>query len=621
MGMVEERSAKWLESSERISNAQIRIGRQLTEVINPGFEFTATAVEKIATFAEQNPWIVKAAGIGGATLSGLGTLTSIAGLGMKMTGTLTDLAGSGGIAGTLAKSTMTAGTVTLMASSVIIGAQLGAMLGNALGKQIYGDEYQEQTIGDALMTFVKGFQILPQYAAYGLREAGVISKDQGAELANAINQLNSWLSGVVGAGSKSAEAGVDGGENPLIKSGVVEAFRAYSQQMVQMEEAYELQRARVIDQYGKQRVQMEQQYITQVSRLTRNFQIQQGYAYQDFAISQSRALRDFAISEARLEASYYAQRSSASASYHESVRRGEEDHQRQMARMREDHLDTMDDLNASRDALGMKKEIQRYNKDRRRAEEDYSVQAERRSEDFARQIREMEHHFQQQKALRLEDFNRRKADQIEDFNRQRERNQQNFQTQLSDMAEDHLRQKELLDQNQEDTLLQLKDGYDRQVQLVRDAFIDRLRALDPIILGDYHEYQKYLQNLAVQFRQWMATQSGFLPGGVGGGRRGYRSGGYVSIPGVYELAEDGRREYVLNGDSTAAAEQAVRGNLTQAEIVNRIAQGGSQSRSIHVSQVFEFNGSFSDDEKAWFQNQIGRVAEDTTFRMLKKVVS
>lgn len=623
MGMVEVQSAKWLESSERISNAQIRIGRQLTEVLNPGFEFAASAVEKIATISEQNPWIVQAAGVGAAAVSGLGALTSIAGFGMKTYTTLSDMSQVGGVTGTLAKSTMAAGTVTLMASSVIIGAQLGSMLGNALSRSIYGPEYRDQNIGDALMTAVKGFQLIPQFAAYGLRESGIISPEQGAGLAEAINQLNAWLGNLVGAsGTLSTESSGSGESEALIKSGVVEAYRSYTQQMTQAEEAYEVQRSNIVQQYAMQRVQLEQQYTIQVQRLTRNFQIQQMYAYQDFAISQSRALRDFGIAESRAELAYYSQRASMASSFHESVRRGEEDHQRQMARMREDHLDTMEDLNASRDALGMKKEIRRFEKERDRAEEDYNVQASRRSEDFARQLREMEAQFKQQRALRRQDFERRQQDQAEDFARQRAREQQNMMTQLTDMAEDHVRQKQLLDENQQRTLDQLKQGYDLQVRMMREAFIDRIRALDPIILGDYHEYQKYLQRLAEQFRGWLNAQGSLIPSSGGSGKTptGYRLfGGYTRTPGLYAMSEDSRPEFVLNGDTVVAAERAIGGNLSQSEIVNRFSQ--STQSSLQVIQTFEFHGSFSDREKQWFKEQIGQVAEATTIRILKRVTS
>ncbi len=648
MGMVEEQSAKWLYNSERIENVQIRIGRQLTEAINPGFEFAASSLEKIADIAEQNPWIAKAAAIGGAGLTGLGTLTGLAGAGMNISAGLQQMSNVGGAVGTLAKTTMAVSSVAILAGSVVLGAEVGVSLGNALNKMIQGDNYKEQNLGDALMTAQKLYQLPAMAGALALKETGVISPETASKFASAVDRWNSWLGNLFGAtGSKSTSEGSYEPE-ALIKSGVVESFRAFTQQMSSAEESYEMQRRNVIDQYGQQRVQAEQQYQIQMSRAVRNFQTQQSYASQDFSISSSRAIRDFQISEARQEQAYYAQRSSLAASFHESIRRSEEDHQKQMMRDREDLSIELDDLNARRDAAGMRRAIRDAEIKRRRAEEDYDSESSRKSQDYARQIRELERNFRDQRALRVEDFMRRQADQREDFARRRERELANFQIQMADAAADHEARQKLLQENQDQTLKQLKEGYDMQIKMMREAFIDRIRALDPIILGDYNEYQRYLAGMSTQFRAWMSSQASFLPStstslrptpsigsaptpirsgtttsvksGKGDSLGNRQFGGYAWSQGQYELAESGKREFVMDHDLTRLAEDKTGGSLTKSKIAGLLSKDSRSSQGISVSQSFEFHGSFSDEEKRWFSERMGSIAKDSTMSVLRKVV-
>ena len=617
MGQVEEQSATWLHNSERISNAQIRLGRTLTDVINPGMNFAATAAEKIAKVAEDNPWILKAAGISGGLLAGVGTLTGLAGFGMQATAHLSEMQSAGGVSGMLAGATLRIGQATLLSGAVILGAEVGASLGNAIAGKIYGPGYQKQNLGDAALTVMKGFQIPTQYAASGLMNAGVLSKDDARTFANAINSLNSWVGNLVGARSTSSGTPSD---DPLIKAGVVDSFRQFSIQMAESERQYETQRSNILQQYGEQRVAMEQQYTTQVSRTIRNFGIQQFQAMQDFSISQTRQARNFNQSESLAEVGYYEQRTSLASSFHQNVQRSEEDHQVRMRKLLEDHNDRVEELGQSRDALGLVREMRRYERVRRDEEDTFRTDAGRKNQDYARQVRELEINFRQQRSLRMQQFEQQKADQEADFNRNRTRQKQAQALQIADMAADHKVQMDILAQHEKNTLDQLKYGYDQQIRLMRDALIERIRALDPIILGDYQAYTRYLQGISQQFQAWLAANKGnfvssttsTIParGSVGG----RASGGYATY-GVYVLGDTsnsspGKREHVLDGYSTEAIEGIMGDrNLTPSKIVGAVARGmGSRNRNVSIPMHIEFHGSFSDEERSNLRSQMDEVA-------------
>ena len=61
---------------------------------------------------------------------------------------------------------------------------------------------------------------------------------------------------------------------------------------------------------------------------------------------------------------------------------------------------------------------------------------------------------------------------------------------------------------------------------------------------------------------------------AGSAAPGRLSGGYT-WPGLFQMSEDGRREFVLNGDTTQAAESLARGSLDQRSVLQMMAAGAS----------------------------------------------
>ena len=85
-------------------------------------------------------------------------------------------------------------------------------------------------------------------------------------------------------------------------------------------------------------------------------------------------------------------------------------------------------------------------------------------------------------------------------------------------------------------------------------------------------------------------------GGMSGSIPGRASGGYAS--GIIRTGEEGR-EFVLDAQTTRAAEQMVGGALTQKNVLG----GGSGGvGGVNVNQNYTFHGDMSAGMKKWFRS-------------------
>jgi hypothetical protein len=115
-------------------------------------------------------------------------------------------------------------------------------------------------------------------------------------------------------------------------------------------------------------------------------------------------IKNYSQSLLQLDQDYYAQRQQVAEQYGVETARLEADHQKSIKRMQEDHQGRLKKLVESRDALAVEDEIEAFNKERGRAEEDYAIMMQERQADYAAQLREMEQAHQQQKAERARQY-------------------------------------------------------------------------------------------------------------------------------------------------------------------------------------------------------------------------
>lgn len=485
-GETERVSAAWLQTQERLESVMVRIGRVMAEEMLPTFEKLADLAEKAADFAESHPDAVKAAG----TLFG-GAL--IGG------GVLTALGGIlSGIGGIKALTTL-GGAGAAGGAGLLGGLPLGIAAGGA------------------------GFWSLPNLI--GRKLGGALGiPDYGEQIAWLAKKLGFESGGTTTRTATTAPLVTGGGATTK----QLDIYLDYQKKEMDAQVTYHEKRTQLIQSYNQNMLEME-----------RNYQ-------------QSRAsyIRDFQQNERRIEQSYYRERRELAADYSTDIQRMEEDHQVKMRKLAEDHEYRMEDLVSRRDALGIVREMRDYERQRRDADEEYRLEAGRRSQDFARKLQEMAAQFAIERQYRIQEF------------------QQN----LKDMETDYRARRQAAAAEHRKELIDLQNKYNQERIQRRKALISQLEDTAEGLQAERVLRQKFtaamLADLAAALKSAGVTTSGkALP-------PARDSGGYMQ-PGMYRNAS-GSIEFALSPQTTRAAEQMAAGKLTQASILKMMMGGGAK---------------------------------------------
>ncbi len=622
LGEITPLTAEWLTYQRSVEQSNLRIGETTTQALLPAYRMTAEFMEKVAGVVQQNPWLVQAAVYAGGAMVAIGgtmrvvsEITKVvAEIGLLLArlelnqakATANQFGGYGGGeylpggAGSAAGSALGAiGTVTLIATSVIIGAELGEALGNYLGKTIYGDSYQEQNVGDALVTLMRIFQLPWALLASLLEKIDPSLKGVAQGLMDVLNNIQGFVGKLTGASeykNKEAESSPLLEQNEMITQQMVEAYISFQKQINAAQENYSAQRKEIIEQYESQIADSTARYQSQRADIINSYNEQSRRASENFARSQAQALEAYERQRAEIISSAQEAEAKAVSAYQTSSQRAAQAHRLELQRMEQDHNSRMWEAAANRDALALVKESESYNTERSRKEEDFRIQEAQRREDFQRQIAEIRANAQQQLAELKANHERQRAEQRAEFERQQAEAQAQLQKNLARLDESHKRELEKLAQQEKEKLKKLDEGYKKQVDQIQTAFIDRLRSLDAAILGDTQAFTRYMQEQAIQFQNWLnqfkAQANSQLPSATSSNsnaigiqvNRGRQYGGYASFMGP---GETGENEFVMSHETTKMAEALVGARLNQANLIQGIMagkniSGGSASRSVQI---------------------------------------
>jgi hypothetical protein len=635
MGQADAVSKQWIATNKRIEQSQVQIGKAVATAVLPALQLVASAAEKFADFAEKNPLALKAIlGVGTGLLAVGGTLTAAAQIGRSIA-TIQLLAsaqmqsaakeqlaaaagmqgaGAGNAAGKLAGIGKAAAPALAVAGGIGLGVGVYDMIAQATGMEsagaIAGKTLSIMAAGAGFLTgSLHGLLTGADMTKEGLDAARDAFQDTSRATGVATNELRGFV-GVIG-------------QKLSFDTKVASAYGEYQDQLAQAEIDNEKRRTEIADQYGSQRAEIEERYESQRAETVADFAQQIADATSDFNNRITRQMRDAIRQDAEEEKAYYANRAKMAAQYGLQAQRMEEDHQRKMRQLSEDHAARSEDLVDARDALGLVREQRDYERNRSREEESYQVDAARRSQDYALQLAEAEANYQQQRAQRLAQREQDMQEQFADFQRQQAKQMEQNGQRLADMDAQFGEENKKVDEQEQKALDKQKSAYADQTKVMEEAFVARLRALDPTILGDYEAYTRHLMELSMAFQNWLeAYKAGTsAPGGSAsprgvpsGGGTGRASGGYVS-GGLYWMGEEGR-EYVLNNRSTRMLEGALGGGLSQELITGLVSRGGGRGGNVSLTQNYQFHGTFNDSDRQWFRD----TAHDQALEAFRKVV-
>jgi len=577
----------WLVGMEKIEQSGQRIAAVLVQEALPYLAEAAQLAGKIADYIEQNPEIVRAAvqfgsaavavgAIGTVIAKGVQLYSSIAAV-MTTAGTMMQKAakdnliaagimGKGGITPTGVGKTL--GTVTLVATSVIIGAELGAALGNALGKLVYGEGYKKQGIREALLTGTRVFKLPTILTGDILKNIGLEKVGQGMiDVAVKTDILGQKLLGLDQTSEQTTTAmealeqaveGLGGVGGTGISEDVLDAFVQYRETAVRLEEDFQKERLAIIQDYNNavnQALESNRAAVAQIN--------------QDYQNTVASIMRDAREADIKAEQNYLRRRAQIVRDASRDIQRIEEDLQERLRKLMLDHEDRVAGLVAARDALGLVREQRRYDRERAEAERAANIEIARRRQDVAARLQDLQQQYEMERAQRAQQTQQRLEEAALEHEERLKQQAESHNEELRQLRDaHHERLRELAMQHREE---QLRN---------RQAFIARVRDLDASLLGEQQLRQQYYQAMLQDAQRFFEEYRSNMPGGSGttyqtptvrytGITRQF--GGYT--PNAGGLVKTHPYEYVMSANTTKAMESLLGGRLSE-NALQSLARGG-----------------------------------------------
>lgn len=424
---------------------------------------------------------------------------------------------------------------------------------------------------------VAGYNAIAE--ARGLQSAGEIAKKSIAILTYGFYKA--------GFASLDATKGVFAWANGVQRSGQAASSAASS--VSNYAAAVELSRR-----YSADKANIESSYQTKIQSL-----------YRQHSAAMSQISSQLSSALASIEANYQAAQLQAQAQFQQQyasiVQQGQQqiqqiisDSHERLQEMERDHAQRVEELTNARDALGLAQENRRHQQE--------VAEEKRRAAEAIRQAK-------QQTQMQLQQLQQQYALEQAERERQYELEKQQAQQAASDqMAAEQ--------QNYNLQLAELQAAKQEELKRLQWSYAEQLRQLgfrfqsERNLAAQWHavmltDMNAFWQNYAAQMQAGLNS----LPTA-----EGRALGGYAG-PGLYRLGETGR-EFVLNAETTRAAENLLGGALTQRRILGGMT---ANNKAVYLYQDIRFNGGAAPD-RAQIRTFMRQVAEQTFAEALNGTV-
>lgn len=525
VGDGEEASARWAQASERLKDAQIRVGREATEALLPLMEQGADLAEKFADLLERNPDLVKGLLTVGGGLAAAGTVVTLIAQVQRLIATVqlltaTSAAGQAGGGGALL------GKLGAAAASTGAAAAGIAAGGIAAGTAGY-DALARASGRDSAALILQKYQTSLAYM-WGKMLGG-------PELAAKWGQSMGELVGLFGKVDESSQAAAEGLSQ--VDDALGEQIEAYRDYLAESSQALA-------------------EFTAKRAQLIADAQAEDRQDYEDTVAQQMATVQAARRAEAAELQAYYANRAETIAQSNADALDAERDHQRAMQRLAEDSQEAIQDAVNQRDALGVLRAMRSAEKERRRAEEDYQAQVRQRNQQLADTLADMDATYAAQREQRLAQARQTLADDWAAYLERKDQRQSTLKDELSDLSK----------------------SYQEAARQRRQALNAQLQDTATALAQERQLKQQYTQAMLNDLKR--AYQSALNQEGAAlGAASGRETGGYLG-PGVYQTH---RREYLLNAPTTTAAERYVGSPLTAENLLAALAgSAGGTSTSLNV---------------------------------------
>lgn len=603
----------WAAAMEDLGRSRARIDNVLLKESLPLLQQAARVAREASRFVERNPEIVSAALKTGTVLAGLGAIGTLVSKGIKLVADVKSIAlFSQQLAAAklqdlaadkqLAAAQMRAGQAASIPGGGGTGGALGAALPIAgvlavntavtvgLTKQFDAiDKLLINRFGAIGKTVTTGLETILTPFFPGIRHLREIQRESPkiVELAKKIFGLGEQAKETSSA-IEQATGVLAGSEH---EAEVVAAFSKWKEDDARLVQEAAAERAKIIEEGERTIADITKRYTKQVTDINKRFNE-----------SRSEIIRDYNSDSTRAEEDYQRARADAIRDGQERLDELARERQERLERLEREGADRLDELARSRDALGLVKEQRRLEQERQEEIQAQNRQAAQIRRDTEARLAELARSFAEEQAQRRAQF--------EQALKENEAQRQEELKQAAELQAEEIRQAR---EAQAQKLRELQEGLNAERIRRREVFIAQIRDLDAALLGETNLRRKHYNQTLIEAQAFFNNYRRILTGGstspfssVTGTAGGYPirdAGGYVDR-GVYRMAWDRAREFVMSGPSTKAAEKIVGGSLTQENLMRALTVGAA--RNVNYVDNRRMERPLSKDDRSSFQ----RMAEE-----------
>lgn len=595
-GVVDETTQKWLTAQERIQRSYQRIGKTALTTVLPMLEKIAAIAEKGSKFVEQHPDLVKAAFNTGAIIATIGAVGILVAKGVRFVADITlitaqlkyatstamfkssvdrFLAGvtgqkltSAGGTGSAIGSTL--GTVTLMATSVIIGAEVGLALGNAISKALYGKDYKKQDFGDIASTYYK-YATIPGIAlAQQLNEVGALSDESAHKIAKFTTGVADWLSS-----TGKAENALDGLTDGLDDLSASTEAAKDELEAIDIMGKLEKENLEAERKYNDARAEIIQDSSESISKATEKLAEASNRIKTTLISNLSKIDTNFATANKKAETDYQQSRAEIIRDSNEEILQIQRDAKEELRKLEEDFTLQSEELVNARDALGLVKAQREFERNKKEIEQNSEKEIAERKRQTQIQISDLRRNFLADRAERLAKYRQ----DILDAKAQAAQ-------ELLDAQKAHAQKLQEIARQRAAELSELQRSYNEERRNRIIAAYNAIKDLSNAQNAERIMRQRYYSVILADATTFMSKYATALQPRTGSGTLTVptrHSGGYTD-DGLYRMK---RREFVLSPSSTAAAESLIGSNLSQQILLSALAGGGNRSLTLNDSRRFD----------------------------------
>lgn len=573
---------QWLATSEKLNQAQQRIGKSAAQVLLPIYEKLGNILDRISRVAETNPKALEAIFGTGVGLTLVGVLGMAVSRGIRMVADVKMLFASNQqlIAGQLmskaAKDQLAAaglfqkfslkgllgkaGLLTAGGGATLAGGLLAGVLG-VVGGAAINDLITKKTgkgATTAQFATVGAFNLGTNVFSPLAQRFGNMSPEEAQRKTAVFTALIGKLTGALDESS------------PLLQK-VTASLQQMNDELSDSEKAlreWQREDKRLVEEANQERLRITEEYNRREKALRMNLVMQLNQASAEMNYQSGELLRSFNEANQKAEADYQQARAEIIADSSEQIQDIERDHQRNMEQMVKEHNQRSAELIAARDALGYVKEQRRFADAQREAERQVSEAIAREQEETAKRLEEL--------SIRHREEAREREKAYEDQRRELSRHQGQV---LQDLRLAYLRERQELRNAKQQELQELQAALERERYLKMSHYNQIIRDLGGVQITQPPTYGGGGTTQTPVFGSYGSNYNPYSsPYDIR--NRGYAAGGYARGP--IMTGEKGY-EFVMSHDTTRAAEKLLGGTLSQQSLMR-----GLQGQQIIINDYRKF---------------------------------